>query len=79
MRNPSSLPIRARKGRNALVLILRPGFPRKSALTSIVACVRNMGAYIPRITLVIVISLRRTKRRNQVSAPPRKADIRVIP
>jgi hypothetical protein len=78
LRNPTSLPIRARKGRNALVPILRPVFPRKSALRSIVAYARSMGAHIPHTTLVIVTGLRRTERRNLVSAPPRKADIRVI-
>jgi hypothetical protein len=38
-----------------------------------------MGAHIPHTTLVIVVGLRRTERRNPVSAPPRKAGIRVIP
>jgi hypothetical protein len=78
-RNPTSLPIRARKGRNALVPILRPVFPRKSALRGIATYVRNMGARIPCTTLVIVEGLRRMERRNPVSAPPRKVDIRVIP
>jgi hypothetical protein len=78
-RNPRSLPIRVRKGRSALVPTLRPGFPRKSALRSIAPCVRNMGAHIPRTTLVIVVGLKRMERRNPVSAPLRKADIRVIP
>ncbi len=78
-RNPTSLPIRARKGRNALVPILQPGFPRKSALRSIATYARSMGAHIPRTTLVIVIGLRRTERRNPVSALSSKADIRVIP
>jgi hypothetical protein len=59
-----SLPIRARKGRNALVPIFRPGFPRKSALRSITTCVRNMRVHIPRTTLVIVIGSKRTERRN---------------
>ncbi len=79
LRNPTSLPIRARKGRNALVPILWSGFPRKSALRSIGNYARSMGAHIPRTALVIVIGLRRTERRKPVSAPPRKADIRVIP
>jgi hypothetical protein len=79
LRNPTSLPIRARKGRNALVLILRPGFPRKSALRSIATYARSMGAHIPHTTLLIVVGLRNPERRNPVSTPPRKADIRVIP
>jgi hypothetical protein len=78
-RNLTSLPIKARKGRNALVPILWPGFPRKSALRSIAAYARNMGVHIPCTTLVIVVGSKRTERRNPVSALPRKADIRVIP
>jgi hypothetical protein len=77
-RNLRSLPTRARKGRHALVRILRPGFPRKSILRSIAICARSMGAHIPCTTLVIVVGLKRTERRNPVSAPPRMADIRVI-
>jgi hypothetical protein len=61
-RNPTSLPIRARKGRNALVPILRPEFPRKFALRSIATYARSMGAHIPCTTLVIVIGLRRTEK-----------------
>ncbi len=79
MRNPTSLPTRARKGRNALVPILRPGFPRKSNLRSIANFARSMGAHIPCTTLAIVIGLRRTERRNPVSAPLRKADKKSIP
>jgi hypothetical protein len=78
-RNLRSLPIRVRKGRNALVPIIWPGFPRKFSLRSIATCVRNMGAHIPCTTLVIVEGLKRTERRNSISAPPRKADIKVIP
>jgi hypothetical protein len=78
-RIPISLPIRARKGRNALVPILRPGFPRKSALRSIATYARSMGAHIPCTALVIVVGLRRMERRNPVSVSPRKADVRVIP
>jgi hypothetical protein len=78
-KNPTSLPIRARKGRNALGPILQPGFPRKSALRSIATYARSMGVHIPRTTLMIVIGLRWMERRNLISAPPRKADIRVIP
>jgi hypothetical protein len=74
-----NLPTRARKGRNALVPILRPGFPRKSALRSIATYVKNLGAHKPRTTLVIVVGLKRTERRNPVSALPRKADIRAVP
>jgi hypothetical protein len=79
LRNPTSLPIRARKERNALVPILRSGFPRKSALRSIANYARSMGMHIPCTTLMNDVGLRRTERRNPVSAPPRKADIRVIP
>jgi hypothetical protein len=74
IRNLRSLPIRARKGRNALVSIFWSGFPRKSALRRFAACVRNRGAQIPRTTLVIVIGLKRTERRNPLSTPPRKVD-----
>jgi hypothetical protein len=70
---------RGRKERNTLVPIFWPGFPRKSALRSIATCGRNMGAHIPRTTLMIVVGLKRTEKRNPISAPPRKADIRVIP
>jgi hypothetical protein len=77
LRNLTSLPIRARKGRNALVPILRSGFPRKSTLRSIATYARSMGAHIPRTTLMIVVGLRTTERGNQVSAPPRKAGIKV--
>jgi hypothetical protein len=79
LRIPTSLPNRARKGRNALVPILWSGFPRKFALRSIANYARSMGAHIPCTKLVIVVGLRRTERKNPVSAPPRKADIRVIP
>ncbi len=51
MGNPTSLPTRARKGRNALVPILRSGFPRKSNLRSIANYARSMGAHIPCTTL----------------------------
>jgi hypothetical protein len=71
----TSLPKRARKGRNALVPILRSGFPRKSTLRSIETYARTMGVHIPRTTLVIVIGLRRTEGRNPVSGPLRKTDI----
>jgi hypothetical protein len=73
--NPTSLPIRTRKGRNALVPILWSGFPRKSPLRSFATYARSMGAHIPCTTLVSVVGLRRTERRNLVSAPLRKADI----
>jgi hypothetical protein len=79
LRNPTSLPTRARKGRNALVPTLRSGFPRKSNLRSIANSARSMGMHIPRTTLAIVVGLRRTERRNSVSALLRKADIRAIP
>ncbi len=70
---------KGKKGRNTLVPILRSRFPRKSALRSIATYARSMGVHIPRTTLVSVIDLRRTERRNPVSAPLRKADIIGIP
>jgi hypothetical protein len=42
-------------------------------------CKKHGGAYTPRTILLIVVGLRRMERRNPVYAPPRKADIRVIP
>jgi hypothetical protein len=78
LRNPNSLPIRARYGRNALVPIQWSGLPRKSNLRSIANSARSMGVHIPRTTLAIVVGLRRMERRNPVSAPLRKADIRAI-
>jgi hypothetical protein len=45
LRNPTSLPTKARKGRNALVPILRSGFPRKSALKSL----RSIANYARRM------------------------------
>ncbi len=76
---PRDLPTRTRKGRNALVPILRPGFPRKSVLRSIVTCARIMEARIPHTTLVIVVGSRRMERRSPISAPLRKAERKVIP
>jgi hypothetical protein len=61
-----------RKGRSALVPIPRLGFPRKSTLRSIATCARSIGAHIPCTTLVIVIGLKRTERKNQVSLPAKK-------
>jgi hypothetical protein len=62
-------------GTNSMV----SGFPRKSALRSIATCARSMGARISHITLMIVVGLKRTKRRNPISAPLRKAERKVIP
>jgi hypothetical protein len=73
LRNPTSLPKRARKGRNTLVPFLQLGFPRKSSLKSIATYARSIGVHIPRTTLVIAVGLRRMERRNLVSPPPRKA------
>jgi hypothetical protein len=42
-------------------------------------CARSMGAHIPRTTLVIVVGLRRTERRNLISVPLRKVVRKVIP
>jgi hypothetical protein len=69
---------KSKKGRSALVPIPQSGFPRKSALRSIAICARSMGAHIPHSTLVIVVGLKRTERRNLISAPLRKADKKVI-
>jgi hypothetical protein len=82
LRNLTSLPTKTRKGRNALVPILRSGFPRKSALKSlrsIANYARSMGAHIPRTTHVIVAGTRRTEQKNLVSAPLRKAERKTIP
>jgi hypothetical protein len=76
---PRSLPTRARKGRNALVPLLRPGFPRKSILRRTATCARSMGVHIPRTTLVIVVGSRRMERRSQISAPLKKVERKVIP
>jgi hypothetical protein len=58
---------KSKKGKNALVL------------RSIATCARSMGVRIPRTTLVIVIGLRKTERRNLISAPLRKLVRKVIP
>jgi hypothetical protein len=74
-----SLPRRTRKGRSALVPILRPGFPSKSILRRTATCARIMGVHIPCTTLVIVIGLQRTERRKLISAPLRKAERKAAP
>jgi hypothetical protein len=74
-----SLPTRATKGRNALVPILRPRFPRKSVFRRTATCARSMGVRIPRTTLVIVVGLKRTERRSPISMPLRKAERKVTP
>jgi hypothetical protein len=82
LRNPTSLPTKARKGRNALVPILWAGFPSKSALKSlrsIANYARSMGAHIPCTTQVIVVGTRRTEHKNLVSALLRKAERKTIP
>ncbi len=70
---------RARKGRNILVPSLRPGFPRKSASRSIATCARSMGARIPCTTLMIVVGLRKTERRNLIFPLLRNAVRKQIP
>jgi hypothetical protein len=45
---------------------------------SIATCARSMGLCIPHTTLVTVVGLRRTERRNLISAPLRKAVRKVI-
>jgi hypothetical protein len=54
---PTKLLTRARQGKNVLVPILRPGFPRKSVLRIIATCARSMGVHIPCTALVIVVGL----------------------
>jgi hypothetical protein len=78
IRNPTSLPTKARKGRNTLVPILRSGFPRKSDLRRIATYARNMGAHIPLTQLVNVVGTRKTEQKSLVSAPLRKAERRTI-
>ncbi len=76
MRNLTSLPTKARKGRNALVAILWSGFPRKSALKSLRSIgnyARSMGAHIPSTTHMTVVGTRRMEQKILVSAPLRKA------
>ncbi len=68
-----------KKGKKCLGTNSTAQVPKKSALRSIANYARSMGAHIPCTTLVIVVGLRRTERRNPVSALPRKADTRVIP
>jgi hypothetical protein len=77
----TSLSTKARKGKNALVPILRSGFPRKStlrSLRSIANYARSMGAHIPCTTHMIVVGLRRTEQKNLVSATLRKAERKTI-
>jgi hypothetical protein len=78
LRNPTSLPTRARKGRSILVPILWSGFPRKSNLRSIATYARSMGVHIPLTWLVIVVSMRKTEQKNLVSTPLRKAERKTI-
>ncbi len=50
MRNPTSLPTRARKGRSILVPILWSRFPRKSNLRSCNLCKKHEGAHTTHMT-----------------------------
>jgi hypothetical protein len=70
---------KSKKEKKRLVPRLRSGCPRKFASRSIATCARSMGARIPRTTLVIVIGLKRTERRNLNFAPLRKVVRKVIP
>jgi hypothetical protein len=79
MRNPRSLPRRARKGKHGQVLILRSAFPRESNLRSIATCVRNMGAHIPLTRLVNVVSMRKMELKHLVSMLLKKAVRKTIP
>jgi hypothetical protein len=74
-----SLPKKMRKGRNALVPILQPGFPRKSILRRTATYARSMGSRKPRTTLVIVVGLKKTERRSLISVLLRRAERKVIP
>ncbi len=67
------------KGKKHPGTIFLARVPKKVCLRSIATCARNMGAHIPCTTLVIVVGLKKTERRNPISALPRKADIKVIP
>ncbi len=67
-----------RKGRNILVPILWPGFPRKSALRSTATHARSKGARIPCTTLVIVVDSRRKERRSPISALLRASPVEQI-
>jgi hypothetical protein len=78
MRNPTSLPTRARKGKSVPVLILQLGFPRKSDLRSIAIYARSMGAHIPLTRLVNVVSKRKTEQTSLVSMPLRKAERKTV-
>jgi hypothetical protein len=81
LRNPTSLPTKARKGRNTLVPILQSRFPRKStlkSLRSIANYARSMGAHIPCTKHVIDVGTRRTEQKNLVSVPLRKAERKTI-
>jgi hypothetical protein len=51
--------------------------PKKVYFEKTATCARGMGARIPRTTLVIVIGLKRTERRNPISALLRKAERKV--
>jgi hypothetical protein len=53
--------------------------PKKSALRSIATYARSMGAHIPCTTLVIVVGLRRTERRNQSFRATKKGGYRSNP
>jgi hypothetical protein len=52
---------------------------KESAVRSIATCARSMGVRIPRTTLVIVVGSRKTKSRNPISTPQRKAVRKQIP
>jgi hypothetical protein len=64
-----------RPGTNSTVRV-----PKKVRFVkSIATCARSMGVHIPRTTLVIVIGLKRTERRNPISEPLRMTERKVIP
>jgi hypothetical protein len=82
LRNPTSLPTKARKGRNALVPIPQSRFPRKfnlRSLRSIANYAKSMEAHISCTTHVIVVGLRRREQKNLVSTLLRKAEGKAIP
>jgi hypothetical protein len=69
----------SKKRKKGQVLILQPGFPRKSVLQKIATSARSMGARTGPTVPVSVVSMRKMERRSLVSAPLRKAEREVIP
>jgi hypothetical protein len=53
--------------------------PKKVRIEKNCGLCKSMGAHIPCTTLVIVVDLKRTERRNPISVPLRKAERKVTP